>query len=170
MCARCCAPRATGTRASVRNVVPLLVTVTSAHAAQYRRCIILCARRCTQTHRLPRVQNARASSEYIHCATCRIYSYYTCRLGVCASPRELEISPLRRRRRLSQHSRLLRAHVRENAPERKRATPRFRSPLEPIPRGRENRSRSRANACNRTVSSHPGARSQSGIPGAATVE
>ena len=28
----------------------------------------------------------------IHCATCRIYSYYTCRLGVCASPRELEIS------------------------------------------------------------------------------
>jgi len=89
----------------------------------------------------------------IHCATCRIYSYYTCRLGVCASPRELEISPLRRRRRLSQHSRLLRAHVRENAPERKRATPRFRSPLEPVPRGRENRSRSRANACNRTVSS-----------------
>lgn len=47
MCTLLCTESGRNVRASVRNVVPLLVTVTSARArasrAQYRRCIILCA-------------------------------------------------------------------------------------------------------------------------------
>lgn len=138
MCARCRAARAAGTRASVRNVVPLLVTVTSAHAAQYRRCIILCAcraRRCIQTRRLPRTRERVA--EYTLRDVPRIYSYYTRRLGVRASPRELEISPVAtetemRSRRLRRHAD--RPTCSKTLPrDRERdTTPRFRNLARPL--------------------------------------
>lgn len=112
----CTLPRAAGTRASVRNVVPLLVTVTSAHAARSTVGALYYApdarARC----------NARASSEYTLRDVPRIYSYYTRRLGVRASPREkLEISAGRHRDgddALRLGIRHYVAHVLENALER----------------------------------------------------
>lgn len=126
-CARCCAPRAAGTRASVRNVVPLLVTVTSAHAAQYHRCIILCACRARRCIYRRTAANARASSEYTLRDVPYLFVLHTPPRGACFLRESL-----RYRHRDEDDGSLgvrdFRSTCAKTLPERKRATPRFRNP------------------------------------------
>lgn len=145
VCALPCAPRAAGTRASVRNVVPLLVTVTSAHAARSTVGALYYAP-AVAYRRIRAAADARAS---IYCATCRVFIRITHAASGCALPREkLEISPV-----ATEIGALSASASSRPTCSRKRSVERERDraaipqpPREPVPRGRQNRSRSRANA------------------------